>query len=196
MLVAEQSPRSSSQSLTTQFSSQGSHPPRYNTATGTFHSFLLEFGIWFLYLYFGFESMFLTFTDWLFCYKKCLHSKSRPTLIDFIYCFSREHPLTPGSSRQSLQGSSKDSDLFKSLHKRRASDVTVTSPRAVDVCSPAPAAAAREIQTSNRLSSSYSQRGAPGKDPRTKSKKSKGKSSGSGMFKFHEYKVRKHSSSY
>ena len=66
----------------------------------------------------------------------------------------------------------------------------------MDVCSPAPAAAAREIQTSNRLSSSYSQRGAPGKDPRTKSKKSKGKSSGSGMFKFHEYKVRKHSSSY
>ena len=87
MLVAEeQSQRSSSQSLTTQFSSQGSHPPRYNTATGTSRSFSIEVRV--LYLYFGFESMFLTFTDWLFCYKKCLlHSKNhniRPTLINFI----------------------------------------------------------------------------------------------------------------
>ena len=157
----------------TQFSSQDSHSPQYNTATGTSHSFFI--GIRFC----GFLALKVIFPPFLIFFKK----------YNFIYCFSREHPLTPGSSRQSLQGSSKDADLFKSLHKRRASDVAVTSPRAVDVCSPAPAAAAREIQTSNRLSSSYSQRGAPGKDPRTKSKKSKGKSSGSGMFKFHEYKV-------
>ena len=85
MLVAEQSPRSSSQSLTTQFSSQGSHPPRYNTATGTSHIFG---GLCIFILALKVSDMFLTFTDWLFSYKKCLlHSKNhniRPTLINFI----------------------------------------------------------------------------------------------------------------
>ena len=95
-------------------------------------------------------------------------------------------PLTP--SRVLVKESG---DMLKSLHKRRASDVTasaISSALSPSSGTPSPA-------TSTRISSSpasqpYSQRGAPGKDPPRKTKKSKTKNTGSGHFKFHEYKVR------
>ena len=99
-------------------------------------------------------------------------------------------PLTP--SRVLVKESG---DMLKSLHKRRASDVTASaissalSPSS-GTPSPASAVAATSTRISSPASQPYSQRGAPGKDPPRKTKKSKAKNTGSGHFKFHEYKVR------
>ena len=93
-----------------------------------------------------------------------------------------------------LVNSSKEDAMLKSLHKRRASDVTAAmtalSPSPSGTPSPAGPAAVK-LSSSPATSQPYSQRGAPGKDPPRKTKKSKAKSTGSGHFKFHEYKVQK-----
>ena len=114
-------------------------------------------------------------------------------------CDSNSEPHSPQEDiLKSVVKSESHDAIFKERetqeHRRRASDVSLVPSPSSSSQSPSPSPAATP---GGRLSSQqqpYSQRGAPGKDPR-KSKKSKAKSSTSvagtkqKVIRFHEYKV-------